>query len=73
MKRTSPTNSTAVLYLDVKVAGVLVKVADGPWQSKVGMGSPLSEQLPSVKSAWNPGPEIWQEKARFQRQAVVCT
>ena len=46
MKRTSPTNSTADLYLAVKVAGVLVNVAEGPWQSKVGMGSPLSEQLP---------------------------
>ena len=73
---TSPTNSTADLYLAVNLAGVLVKVADGPWQSKDGMGSPLSEHLPSRKSAWNPGPVPWQmkafaSKASARQQAVA--
>ncbi len=54
--RASPTNSTADLYLAVKLAGVVVNVAEGPVQPKVGMGSPLSSHWPSTKSTWKPRP-----------------
>jgi len=46
----------ADLYLAVKLAGVVVNVAEGPVQPKVGMGSPLSSHWPSTKSTWKPRP-----------------